>query len=380
MPRTVSELLPRPFDELELADIEPIAEARGEERETLFLELKESLDGAGIAKACAAFANTIGGLLIVGVADDGTYPGIERPAGEPQLWVKDVLRSRVLPLPPYTARWLPLADGDDRGLLLILVEESSTTPHLRLDRGAIYVRNPGSSDPVPIQDQQRLLDLLRRGRQAQADAVARARALSIARGPEHRDLERLALVPTGTAATYSTRLFGPRGPELVRAALAAAYGELVPEGRVARGERGPIFRQHSVSHEVRREGRIEPRLDSVTAYGDGAVVLDSGYALGYEGGLLREQLEERFRRALAAGRELILELGGHGDLRIAATFDLRQVERVLWDNQGRRISLGDLVVVECWANVEPNEQSDDAVVADVFAELGRAGGIGPGQL
>ncbi len=263
MPRSISELLPRPFDELQLADVETIAAARGEERETLFLALKETLAPDGIAKACAAFANTIGGLLVIGVADDGTFPGIERPAGEPQLWVKDILRSRVLPLPPYTARWLPLAEGAEQGLLLVLVEESSTTPHLLLQRGAIYVRNPGSSDPVPIQDQQRLLDLLGRGREAQAGAVERAQIEAAApRADQLSDLERLTLIPTGIQATYPTRLF-TSDAERVRTALARAYGEIVDQGPFAPEEQGPLYEQHAISHAVRRTDALEPRLGDV---------------------------------------------------------------------------------------------------------------------
>src|SRR5713226_4495769 len=116
MARSVTELLPRPFAELELADIEALVGVPADERETLYLELKREAtsDSARnkIAKSCAAFANTVGGLLIIGVEDDGTISGLDRPAGgEMQLWLKDVLQPRILPLPPFSARWLPL-DAD----------------------------------------------------------------------------------------------------------------------------------------------------------------------------------------------------------------------------------------------------------------------------
>ena len=127
-----------------------------------------------VAKSCAAFANTIGGLLVVGVPDDSDeLHGIDDHIGETQLWVKDVLRSRVVPLPPFRARRLELQNG--RWILLILVEESTTTPHLLTGQGSIYVRNPGSSDPRPLGDQRLLLDLLHRGERARELAVARSR-------------------------------------------------------------------------------------------------------------------------------------------------------------------------------------------------------------
>ena len=155
-----------------------------------------------LAKSCSAFANTMGGLLLVGIADEcDKLIGIEQRSFEAQVWVKDILRGHVLPLPPFRARFIALSD--ERSLLLVLVEESSTTPHLLTRTGAIYVRNPGASDPVPISDQRRLLDLpsprgtrsragrgvcpLTRGRSAPRDrAHARAAPAHDARGSADR--------------------------------------------------------------------------------------------------------------------------------------------------------------------------------------------------
>src|SRR5207249_1110110 len=53
------------------------------------------------SKSCAAFANTAGGLLLVGVADGSDeLVGTEQESAEAQVWVKDVLRGHLLPLPP----------------------------------------------------------------------------------------------------------------------------------------------------------------------------------------------------------------------------------------------------------------------------------------
>ncbi len=174
MARSVAELLPRPFAELTLGDITAIIDAIGDETETLWFERKTQVSPNSLAKACAAFANTYGGLLVVGVANEGNeLVGIEPQAAEAQLWVKDTLRSRILPMPPFRARWLSLDSA--KGILLVLIEESATTPHLLTRSGAIYVRNPGSSDPVPISDQRRLLDLNERGAAAAKRAEERAR-------------------------------------------------------------------------------------------------------------------------------------------------------------------------------------------------------------
>jgi predicted HTH transcriptional regulator len=153
---------------LTLDDVARIIADLGAERETLFFERKASVDRGALAKACSASANTYGGSLIVGVGDDDTLVGIEPLATEAQLWVKDTLLGRVLPMPPFRARWLPT--DHERGLLLVLVDESATTPHLLTRSGTIYVRNPGSSDPVPLANQVRLLDLASRGERAIAGA------------------------------------------------------------------------------------------------------------------------------------------------------------------------------------------------------------------
>jgi predicted HTH transcriptional regulator len=63
--------------------VRAIIKAVGEERESLFFERKESVSAASLAKSCAAFPNTHGGLLLVGVDDTSDEViGIE-PIAEP---------------------------------------------------------------------------------------------------------------------------------------------------------------------------------------------------------------------------------------------------------------------------------------------------------
>jgi predicted HTH transcriptional regulator len=78
------------------------------EPEGYILELRGEITHNGITKSCAAFANTLGGLLLVGVEKTGNVAGIER-GGEAALFIKDVLQHRVTPMPPVRARWVSLA-------------------------------------------------------------------------------------------------------------------------------------------------------------------------------------------------------------------------------------------------------------------------------
>jgi hypothetical protein len=260
--RSVAELLPRPFSELTLDDVTTIIESIGEERETLFFERKASISGQTLAKACAAFANTLGGLLVVGLADDSDeLVGIEPLAAEAQLWVKDTLRGLVLPMLPFRTRWLPTAG--DRGMLVVLVEESTATPHLLTRSGAIYVRNPGSSDPVPLADQRRLFELTARGERAQADAIAEVQRVLL-HNPEGKHLapledflvptETLAVAATGTTADFAERLFSPATPEYLSQTV---WGELAENDRRIEG-RWPDWDREYVGVRRRRQLQLAP--------------------------------------------------------------------------------------------------------------------------
>src|SRR6266550_3532964 len=345
--RSVSELLPRPFSELTVADVQSIVDAVGEERESLFFERKQQVTPASLAKSCSAFANTYGGLLLVGIGDDNDeLVGVEAIA-EPQVWCKDVLRGRLLPLPPFRARSLPL--DDDRALLLVLVEESSSTPHLITRHGAIYVRNPGSSDPVPIEDQRRLLELAARGERARDQAGKRAvEALTKHHSTETVRPEILTLAPTGTGSTFRTQLFGP---DADLQPLRRALGDHDDKPRDARQS---FWTQYS----ARVERYVQP--DFYPAFPDW---------------LMFEQLRAQIAHYLVVALDVLLELGAHGDA--ALGFTLPAGRTLLWP-AGRVEELAADVIVVRWTSLELDEEQREAVVERMIAEVSRArSGSGP---
>jgi hypothetical protein len=378
MARSVAELLPRPFAELTLDDVAALIERVGEERETLWFERKADLSNNALAKACSAFANTYGGLLVAGIADDDdALTGIEPRAAEAQLWVKDTLRGLVLPMPPFRARWLPTAG--DKGMLLVLVEESSSTPYLLTRNGAIYVRNPGSSDPVPIDDQRRLLDLSARGREASLRAVVLATEMLgvYLHEARSRRTETLTLAATGVAAGFEESLFAPGTPEKIGQAV---WGEPVGQNREWRQ---PRWFQHQVG--------VERFLHRDWAFGDGDViggaVVDRGGAVAIYSGhtdperdegrgfeaFTESEMRERFTRAINAARSILLDHGAHGDLHLEYHLHLN----------GRNVHF-DEVPDHPWARnvpdhigiaVETDFETD--ITDDVFAEFARAVNIAP---
>jgi hypothetical protein len=360
-----------------LEDVAQIISDIGEERETLFFERKASVNGNALAKACSAFANTYGGLLVVGVADeDDTLVGIEPLAAEAQLWVKDTLRGLVLPMPPFRARWLPTDDG--RGILLVLVEESTSTPHLLTRSGAIYVRNPGSSDPVPLADQRRLLDVTARGERAVGDATSNASKLLSVRLQENVEppMEVLALAATGVTADFEERLFAPSTPEYLSS---TTWGE-VPNQSAE--HRSAVWAQHSVGVTRLRRPRLYPidpdSVGGVAVTREGGVVIYRGRRP--EPGRVRDdldameaQLRADFNDALRAAREILGEFGAHGDLRLAYQVSVGG-GHIHFDSVpmvGMR-QIDGAPTVETWTSFD-----DDTLADRVFAELLRVAGLGP---
>lgn len=96
-------------------------------------------------QAVAAFANTSGGWILIGVHGGKVVTSTD----DPRLWAKQgeaptlvdlvrtLLRGRIDPLPAFEAVAKPHPDGP---VGVIRVYESSDTPHVVLDTGAVYVR------------------------------------------------------------------------------------------------------------------------------------------------------------------------------------------------------------------------------------------------
>lgn len=118
------------------------------QREGTSLEFKRTIESPGrIAKTLAAFANTAGGMLVVGVDDDRTVRGVASEKDEVQklesasdFWVD----------PPLLLRYEAVV-VDERRVLIFTIEESPEKPHrAKNERGEweIYVRARDKSVPA----------------------------------------------------------------------------------------------------------------------------------------------------------------------------------------------------------------------------------------
>ena len=112
------------------------------------LEFKRSISAAHrIARTLVAFANTSGGTLLIGVADDGTIAGVASESREIQR-IEEATDRLAQPALSITYETM---SPDGRLVLIVSMEESVEKPHYALDetgKRTIYVRAKDKSVPT----------------------------------------------------------------------------------------------------------------------------------------------------------------------------------------------------------------------------------------
>lgn len=83
-----------------------------------------------IAKEVIAFANTMGGRLLLGVEDDGTIKGV-RDSDEEEYALNEALSAHCMPPVRYDVERVPVSKK--RNVLFVSVFESSDKPHVLID-------------------------------------------------------------------------------------------------------------------------------------------------------------------------------------------------------------------------------------------------------
>lgn len=157
-------------EDLEYQDIEDLKAQKVSEG--WFYEYKADFPKDGIGKSVAAFANTNGGLVLIGVraaTPDNTISeiaGISKEEGLKEK-VRNQVVSTVHPIPIFYTRLIELPDQPDRCLAAVVVPESPSPPHILTTAGRVYVRNAEGSDPAPVTDRYTMDRLYRKAQQAQ---------------------------------------------------------------------------------------------------------------------------------------------------------------------------------------------------------------------
>jgi ATP-dependent DNA helicase RecG len=99
-------------------------------------------------KTVAAFANGVGGILLIGVADDGTVEGISNDVGKCMDAIVNSIRNRIVPSPIFE---LEKCVVDNKQVVAVFVREGDEPPYgLNNKPPSIYVRRHGTTfDATP---------------------------------------------------------------------------------------------------------------------------------------------------------------------------------------------------------------------------------------
>src|SRR5262245_28999823 len=153
--------------------------------EDLVWEAKEELSKKNIPKTVCAFANTMGGILLIGAKEDAGhldgFPGL--PASHDyRPDIGNMIRDGVSPLPAWFPMQVASPDDPTRVVLVVKVPRAARTPHVHRQTGHVYFRSArGTNDP--IKDQATLNRLVDQGREGNAQVNVRLEALA-AEAPE----------------------------------------------------------------------------------------------------------------------------------------------------------------------------------------------------
>jgi Putative DNA-binding domain len=296
--------------------------------EDLLVERKQDLPKPPrFGAAAGSLANTLGGWILLGVADDGTVRGWVKPERlDLQSHLGSVISAQVDPLPPFVAE---MREVDGKPIAVIRVFASADVPHIVRGTGAVYVRS--STGKEPVDDHRTLFELARRGEEAEARARRRLVELSAVgyalRPPDWRppgvafadevDVRYIvrAAPLTVTPALSEWPLTRRAADSLV--AMADVLLAPVQPGRMPFGRQEPEitpFARGAVVAATQQTGTDRP--DSVTLVADSGGVLGVAVARGVYGDhavvLLQAILEDELKPIAHAIADLLRQAEAYG--------------------------------------------------------------------
>ncbi len=97
-----------------------------------------------IVREVAAFANSDGGHLLIGVSDNGDVPGLKFPEEEEYVMTK-AIQELIKPRVQYKLEYIPIAENDDKAVLHYEIYRGKKKPYFAREKvgeklGIAYVR------------------------------------------------------------------------------------------------------------------------------------------------------------------------------------------------------------------------------------------------
>jgi hypothetical protein len=212
----------KPWDAVELEDVEAFLADAGDEGLTWEAKGTERPHPGSVRKHACAFANAIGGFLIIGASrknERGPWEidPVDFRGEEPRPWLSRVIRNGLRPVPRHDVQVWSL---NGKHVAVVNVETVAEPPCMT-SNGEVFVRVSGESHPVD--DPATLRRLHEQGETRAAGAQAEARRATDPDFPYPFDPPymqlRLALAPTGRADDIAGRLFTKSFEEQLYAAI-----------------------------------------------------------------------------------------------------------------------------------------------------------------
>lgn len=137
---------PKELSDITYADLTQLAAMD----EGYVLEFKRSLTAgvkAKIPKIIASFANSRGGWLVIGIADDDhAVCPVPRISADYSQMIGELCRRHVSPAPPFDARFIVDPDAPDQGVIVVRVDEGRFPPYVA--DGVVEIREGSTSGPA----------------------------------------------------------------------------------------------------------------------------------------------------------------------------------------------------------------------------------------
>lgn len=360
------------WDELELEHVRDFLAAAGDEGLTWEAKGTVRPRPDAVVKHCCGFANALGGFLIIGAhADKGSWhlDGVDFSDDEPRLWIGNIIRSGLSPVPWHDVHAWEVARG--RTVAIVRVDAVAGGPCMSAS-GEIFERVSGAT--IRVQDPASLRALFASGNAAIERAEAEAlRALGDPPSPsdDARFALALALAPTGKPADVSMRLF----TEAFEGAMVDVFESL------------PASPLYAENHANRFHERAV-RQDSVTMYAHqglerwtarvgwdaSAQVLltvvpdDPGETTLTADAIFADAV----RPAAGAATSLVALVGGHGQAHVALRLSASKF-KVRHAGRSRSIPISSGITVRTWTDAEC--RLDEAAIERMKREVLRAVGI-----
>ncbi|MGD0014746.1 MAG: ATP-binding protein [Bryobacteraceae bacterium] len=144
------------------------------------LDFKERWEADKQCPDIVAFANSYGGLLVLGVTDDRQgFPGIPvPPKSDLKTQLASVIATRISPVPVFEVHTCPSPNNAGYALALIRVSPQPKIHMYLKGEKPVYIRNDDQSVPARATDLQALLDRVRSAEKSDQEVIYQSRDIA----------------------------------------------------------------------------------------------------------------------------------------------------------------------------------------------------------